>query len=134
MKKIFSFLIVIIVISACSKNKNTDTEAIGTWKLVEQLMDPGDGSGIFVAVESEKTITFLKKGKIESNGALCSIDGQNETSSKGSYNVDDYTITIEDCFDGDQNSLTFNYEIVDSYLILTFQCIEGCQQKFVKED
>jgi len=59
MKKIFFTLLVVGMLSACNKDDNkSNTSIVGNWKLIEVLEDPGDGSGTFMSVDSEKTITF----------------------------------------------------------------------------
>ena len=48
-----------ILFLACSTEDNTDVQLAGTWKLIEVLADPRDGSGTYTPVDSDKTITFF---------------------------------------------------------------------------
>ena len=70
-KQVFLFLALGFLYS-CDKDddKSTDKGLIGNWKLIEVLADPGDGSGTFAVVESNKIITFQQNGIITSNGTL----------------------------------------------------------------
>ena len=45
-----------------------ETALIGKWKLIEQLADPGDGSGTFQPIESDIVIEFFSNGNVEVNG------------------------------------------------------------------
>ncbi|VAV83948.1 hypothetical protein MNBD_BACTEROID02-1393, partial [hydrothermal vent metagenome] len=69
-------LILIIFLISCSNNERLklDTEEVnilGRWKLIEELNDPGDGSGVFVSVNSEMVVEFLEKGILSSNVNFC---------------------------------------------------------------
>ena len=116
-------------IMACSDDDNTnssDFELLGTWKLIEIYSDPGDGSGDFVAISSEKTIQFNADGTLSSNANLCDIFSEPLESSAGTYSELEATISIIGC----QSSSTF--EIVGANLIVSYSCIEFCQEKYVK--
>lgn len=60
-------------------------------------MDPGDGSGTFQAVESEKTITFFNDGMVTSSGDLCSMFIVGGNASSGTYSEVDAIIILDDC-------------------------------------
>jgi hypothetical protein len=71
-------LLTIGLLASCAKDEenptnNPETEITGTWKLVEVYLDPGDGSGDFEPVQSEKTVTFHGDGTVTSNGDLCTL-------------------------------------------------------------
>ena len=68
--KIFAIATIIFTLISCIKNDNEDTTSplLGTWELKEILADPGDGSGIFNTVNSNKKLTFYSNRKITSNG------------------------------------------------------------------
>lgn len=70
MKKLIFTLIIAGILFSCNNDddSNLNTDLIGNWQLIEVLSDPGDGSGTFSSVESDKTITFKSGGIIASNG------------------------------------------------------------------
>ena len=132
MKKLIFSLITVGILFACNNDddSNSNTELAGNWKLIEVLLDPGDGSGTFSSVESEKTITFEIGGTITSNGTLCdmSINSDNQTS--GTYSNSESTFNSSDCNNPDYN---FTFEQNESILIINYPCIEPCQAKYEKE-
>ncbi|GHC57302.1 hypothetical protein [Ulvibacter litoralis] len=118
---------------SCNSNDDatsSETELIGTWKLVENYADPGDGSGDFETVDSNKTIQFHSDGSITSNGSLCDMSIQSTTPTSGTYSSTDFTINSEDC----TNSSGFNitYTMNNSFLTISYPCIESCLSKYVK--
>lgn len=106
-----------------------DSALIGTWKLTENLLDPGDGSGVFEPVQSEKTITFHQDGTVTSNGLLCSISETTDQSSSGTYSSQTGIIKSSDC--GTENE-EYQFERNGNVVIITFLCIEPCKSKYVK--
>jgi hypothetical protein len=100
----------------------------GEWKLVERLIDPGDGSGVFEPVNSEKKIRFFKDGTLLSNGSLCNPgNAQTDQTSTGTYNAATGEMTINDC-----HVNPIQYSIDGPYLTVTYQCIEACRDKYLK--
>jgi hypothetical protein len=132
MKKLVFTLIAVGILFSCNKNddSNSETELVGNWKLIEVLADPGDGSGTFSSVESDKILTFENGGTITSNGNLCdmSINSENETS--GTYSNSESTFNSSDCNNPDYN---FTYEQTGNILIINYPCIEPCRVKYMKE-
>ena len=72
MKKIIFYLFSILLVVSC---KNDDdnvqfqpsyTNPVSHWQLIEIYADPGDGSGDFNPVDSNKTITFYSDNFISS--------------------------------------------------------------------
>lgn len=127
MKKAALFFVVLGVITSCSKSKDKQTEvATGdTYKLIEILADPGDGSGTFQAVSSNKTIELKTNGTVVSNGELCQMSTSSNSATAGTYSFSDSTITSANC-----SNLPF--EITGEHLIIFYPCIEPCQGKFKK--
>jgi len=121
---IFLLCSVSLLLSSC-KEKETDTNLIGSWTLIEVLQDPGDGSGEFTAINSDQTVTFSSDNLVKSNGPLCQIGSNSTTPSLGTFSIPDGTISTSGCID-------IYFEIKDSYLILSYQCFEPCQYKFEK--
>ena len=131
MKKIVPFLFILSFLFSCSTNNGDNFESnklTGKWKLIEQLADPGDGSGVFKSIESDKILEFSSNGTITSNGSLCD-PYSDEQISTGTYSLDDYTITTN-C--QNQNIAKIGFELKNGYLILNFVSNEGFSQKFQK--
>ncbi|NNJ37670.1 MAG: hypothetical protein HKP23_00325, partial [Flavobacteriaceae bacterium] len=57
MKKLLLFFLLLSL--ACTSD-DPEIEILGEWQLVEVLADPGDGSGKFKSVDSNKRITFFE--------------------------------------------------------------------------
>ena len=131
MKKVTLILLTGLILSACNKDnvRVENVELLGKWKLIEQLSDPGDGSGVFKSVESEKTIEFMDDGTVVSNGTLCTMTIEKGQESVGTYAIGDGYIIPEGC---DYSELKVFFELKDKNLILGYLCFEGCGQKFVK--
>lgn len=131
MKKSILFLSIMSLLLSCSKKDCGfgDNCLVGEWKLIEQLADPGDGSGVFTQVESDKTILFKKSGKLNSNGNMCTMSSSSDESSNGTWSADNNILTIEDCSASlGEGHITF--EVSGEFLILHYLCIEGCAQKY----
>jgi len=135
MKKTILFLYIIGILTSCSNNNNDNPESsklIGKWKLVEQLADPGDGSGVFVSVVSNKTIEFFDDGTVVSNGTLCDMNLNTGEETMGEYfATENYIKPNNDCIIPD---FKISFELENTNLLLWFRCIEGCGQKFVRMD
>lgn len=129
MKKLVLVNLMALVIASCNKDEAVIT---GEWKLIAQLMDPGDGSGVFTEVESDKTITFFKNGKLESNQNLCSIGSGSAEPSEGTYSMEDSTLIITTCSGSTAPEIGFS--VSGDTLILTYLCIEACGEKYVRID
>jgi hypothetical protein len=133
MKKLLLFFTTVVLIFSCSNDEdnqaNNNTELTGNWKLIEVYMDPGDGSGDFQAVNSEKTLTFLADGSISSNGNLCHMANTTNIASSGTYSLANGTITIPSC---DDTTYSTSFEIIGTNVILSYSCIEGCREKYEK--
>lgn len=128
--KNYVLLLAAALLLSCNKDKiSPDNELIGTWKLIEVLADPGDGSGTFYPVNSEKTITFKTTGEITSNGSLCDMSTDANKSTKGTFSPENYTFRSDDC---NNPEYVFNFLIEDNHLIIIYPCIEGCRTKYSK--
>ena len=129
MRKSSLLLLVLILLISCNKNDQVlaPSSLIGTWKLTEMLQDPGDGSGTFQPVNSNKKIVFINSNQLTSNGILCDMSINSDTFSTASYSETTKTINPSDC-----QNLRINYEWNASSLILSYRCIEGCKAKYIK--
>ncbi|GAA3599390.1 hypothetical protein Q4Q39_18795 [Flavivirga amylovorans] len=134
---IFLSLVLINCTSDDSKPKEEDSELLGKWKLIEQLSDPGDGSGVFNSIDSNRTIEFFSNGTVTINGILCFMSSQVGDESSGTYSAvsgsdfSDGEIIPNDCDSNFVEPKVF-YKIEGANLILWYLCIEPCGQKFIK--
>lgn len=131
LKKI-SLLLLLTISFACSDDDLVeDPDLIGNWLLIEQYTDPGDGSGDFAAVESNRTLTFNEDGSFHANGDICAMSTATGTASTGVYSEVDGTMEVQDCaFIG----FGITFTIADGHLIVNYPCIEACRQKYEKAD
>jgi hypothetical protein len=125
MKVSFAILVIISFLTSCKKN---DRDSLtGTWVLKEVLMDPGNGSGVFTAVGSDKNLVFNTNGNVNSNGVICDMSIESNTSTAGTYSEIDSTIISTTC-----PNLILKYEVSGDTLILIYPCIEPCKAKYIK--
>ncbi len=132
MKKPIILAILIAFSIGCNKEKKESikspdqTSLVGQYKLIEILADPGDGSGTFQAVNSNKVVQFYSDSTITSNGDLCSMSEASGSPSSGTYSLADSVITVNNC-------LNMYFEISGNELIINYACIEPCRAKFERE-
>lgn len=131
-KKLF-FLALVVGLMSCSKDDDVtlnDGQATvpGTWKLTEQLMDPGDGSGTFTPVESDKLLVLFGNETYLSNGTFCGMSSLADGQTTGTFSVDDEILLPDNCQTFAPLNITF--EVSGNELIVRYQCIEGCAQKY----
>jgi hypothetical protein len=135
MKIITTLLIVLTFwsVSSCKKYTNCgfgeeQTGITGKWRLVEELMDPGDGSGTFQPVTSNKEIVFNSNGTFEANGEMCAMSSQSGSVHAGTYDSTTETFTPANC--ASIGAMPFHYSVNGNTLILSYPCICGCLQKY----
>lgn len=130
MKRIVLVLAIVGLLVSCDKaEKIPNTELIGTWRLIEVLADPGDGSGTFLPVKSDKTIKFENDGTISSNGNLCNMSGNTDHFTSGTYSVSNMTFRSSGCSDPDYN---YSFKHEGEILTIYYPCIEPCVAKYKK--
>ncbi len=122
-----SFAIIVILSFLASCKKNDRGSVTGTWELKEVLMDPGNGSGVFNVVSSDKNLVFHTNGNVNSNGIICDMSIESNTSTSGTYSENDSTIISTTC-----PNLILKYEVSGDTLILIYPCIEACKAKYMK--
>ena len=130
MKNLLFFLLIVFILTGCDKESGT-TDIIGEWELIEVLADPGDGSGQFRPVSSDKRIRFFEDGTYTSTGSICDFSIESEGDSTGTYLLSDSGYRIS-CSEAPE--FTIGLRIEDGYLIVTFPCIEPCLHKFRKSN
>ncbi len=119
---IFTLIVGLFLTISCSKENITEKDLINSWHLIEVLNDPGDGSGTFQKVESDAIIQFFDDNTVSYSNSFCS--GENASNS-ATYSTLENKI-YPDCDSG----LSFSYKIQDNRLIIYYNCIEGCAEKF----
>ncbi len=129
MKKLIFTLIIVGILFSCNSDddSNSNTDLIGNWQLIEVLADPGDGSGIFSSVESEKTITFDSEGIIGSNGDLCNMGTTSDNPTSGTYSKSERSFNLPNC-----PEYNFTFEQNGNILIINYPCVEACAVKYKK--
>ena len=125
MKISFAILVILSLFTSCKKKDGGSLT--GTWELKEVLMDPGNGSGVFTAVSSDKNLVFHSNGNVNSNGIICDMSIESNTSTSGTYSENDSTIISATC-----QNLIIKYEVSGDTLILIYPCFEACKAKYIK--
>jgi len=97
---------------------------------MEVLADPGDGSGTFHGVTSEKIVEFLPNGILTSNGSICDMSIESGSPSAGSYSLSDSTINSSDC---SNTPLMIKFHKKGTTLTISYPCDEACLAKFIKK-
>ncbi|PWH83067.1 hypothetical protein DIS18_00490 [Algibacter marinivivus] len=138
----YLLIFTLLILTGCSSDDNKpkdETELVGKWKLIEQYLDLGDGSGDFQSINSNRTVEFFKDGTIEVNGILCFMSSEVGDKETGTYMITGSN-EADTTFDGEIIPNTCSSRSAKVYfdlplsgnLILWYQCIEGCGQKFEK--
>ena len=134
------FILFSLCIIGCTSNENNqpykgNPDLMGQWKLIEQLSDPGDGSGVFNPLESNRKIEFFSNGTVTVNGELCHMDSEVGEKNTGRF----LALENNDYYDGeiipdncDYEDTKLYYNLEGTNLIIRYLCIEGCGQKFKK--
>lgn len=126
------YLVLLGLIMSCSDDsEEADPSLNGRWQLKAVLYDPGDGSGTFQSIDSDKFIEFLSNDEVRSNGNLCNGGAKSDDPSSGVYALPDSILQIDGCR---QDVLLTRFRIENGKLILSYPCIEPCEEKYVKLD
>lgn len=116
-----------MALAAC--NKKAENSLVGTWRQTEMLVDPGDGSGVFMEVSSHKTISFYNDGTLISNGSLCDMSVTTDMPTNGNYSATENYFISSVCGSPGQK---YHFEKNDTSLTITYPCIEPCLTKYKK--
>lgn len=129
MKKSILIILITGIILSCNKSDESSNLSVleGRWKLIEILADPGNGSGVFQSVTSNKNLVFDNNGNVTSNGFICDMSIGTNSSSTGTYSLASGTINSSSC-----SNINIQFEINNSTLILTYPCIEPCKSKYIR--
>jgi hypothetical protein len=130
MKKIFFAVFSFFLLYSCTSSTEEvalDQTEVGTWQLIEILLNPGDNSGTFQPVVSAKTVTFDANGTISCRGNLCDLSTNSVTQTTGTYSRINRSIRTSNC-----NQLQLTYEITANELIINYPFIETCKAKYIR--
>ncbi len=123
----------LITFTACSEDsteveeREENAAVLGSWKLTEQMADPGDGSGTFQPIKSEKILVFNSNGVVESkNGSLCSPYSDEMLGSGTFSSADSLIYTM--C--SNPNIAQISFRIEGEMLRLDYASNEGFSQKY----
>jgi hypothetical protein len=118
---LFTFLLF-----SCNKmeSANANEAVAGTWKLVETLADPGDGSGTWQPATgtAQTYLLFYNNGLIGGNAfpEARNYTVMNDTTVKFTY--------------ADGTFINYTYALSETTLVLSGGgCIEACGAKFIRE-
>ena len=127
--------VLLVALYSCKKEKTCNCSGasngiVGEWRLVEVLFDPGDGSGTFQSVASNKEIKFCDNGTFESNGNMCTMSSEADSTTYGTYDTSAETFAPDNCMM--MPPMAYFYSVDGDTLLLRYPCIEPCQQKYVR--
>jgi len=129
-------LAVFLFVNSCKKSESQiefDYDIIGKWKLTESFAESGDEPGTWKPSTDNKTIEFIKNGKIiVENGSLCFGAAEIEKA-EGTFDIvatndiqaknATYILTVSGC---DPTIAMFD----SGRLMILYTCIDGCGEKF----
>ncbi len=128
MRTLFICLSIAALAIACEKEELPaeieQTGIEGSYRLVEVLMDPGDGSGTFQPVTSDKIVEFHSGGTVTSNGIICNTSIATDSATTGTFNMQDSSIT--------STCQKLYFELSGNELQIQYPCIEPCISKYMK--
>jgi len=117
----------LILITSCAQKKG-DT-VVGTWKLVQNQIDIGNGKPQFVAVNATQTITFYPDGSLSNTSAMCSGVVERATAYSGTYKTSKKQILPDDCA---KQTIPIYYDVRRDTLVIRYACVETCTSLYVK--
>lgn len=132
MKKLLLPLLAAFALSSCQKDQDDRlnlTVLEGTWLLTEALFDPGDGSGEFRKIDSERQLSLTPENAYSANYDICQAIEAGENFSGTFERIDAQEFLIP-CAGSLLNSVQGRLE--DGFLILYYPCDEPCAYKFRK--
>ena len=121
-------LLTLFVLGCSQDDPITPDEILGTWKLTELYIDPGDGSGSFAPADYEREITFYTDSTYRTSRLICTILNQGEGAGTGRYSPVEQVILPTECRIGAE----YTYSVEGRELTVFYWCIEGCAERYVK--
>ena len=120
-------VVFLLVLLSCNKDefKKHNYNLVGKWKLIESYINPGNG-GYWQKSKTYPplTIEFTSDGKLNSNFEFYSAYS-------GYKLVANSTIEFVPPLNGVTRAVYYSFTS-DTELTVTYACIEGCGDKFVK--
>ncbi len=103
------------------------------WKLSAKLNDPGDGSGTFQPVISERVLT-IEVYRVVTNGSMCTPDGPVGPDEFADYDSNTPEFFVMNC-DSTDVPRHFSYFFLDdsNELILDLGCDEPCWLRYERQ-
>lgn len=132
MKKLLLLLVAAFALPACQEDQDDRLNLAvleGTWLLTEVLFDPGDGSGEFRKIDSERQMSLAPDNTYNANYDVCQAIEEGEKFS-GSFERIDAQEFLIPCAGSLLNSVQGRLE--DGFLVLYYPCDEPCAYKFRK--
>ncbi len=133
MKHIFSLLLLSILVISCGDKEEDEvlrTGIEGNWTLIEMLLDPGDGSGVFMPTTLNVDIEVFADGSVEGNGMLCGMSQSTNGQVQMAQFSEQDSLFTSNC---DSIPLSLGVDHMEDILILRYPCIEPCLAKFEKQ-
>lgn len=127
-----------VLFLSCSSDDNFVVDYLPTnnslWQLEATLFDPGDGSGTFTPVQSDRTLAF-EANRIISNGPFCSLMAPAGPEEEAVYGRDETEVIAAPCSNmSDSLLLILMYEEATDRLMLDLGCNEPCQLRYRRLD
>lgn len=129
MKKICLSLILASGLFSCAKDDDAGPSlsgVVGDWELIEVYNDPGDGSGQYEPVDTEKTISFFEDGTLSTNGKLCLMTTWVGDVTRGTYSLADSSFHSPRC----DTDYDYNFAQKEDILVMIYPCIHPCLAKY----
>ena len=124
---IVAFALLSVASVACDRDDEplvaAPGEIAGEYLRVESYVDPGDGSGTYAPVASERRITVAPDSTFASNQDLCQF-GEGGDASTGRFDAEG-RVTMDDCAFGPAE-MSFR----DGVLEVAYFCFEGCGDRY----
>jgi hypothetical protein len=130
---ILVMVISLLMLSACSKDRldPLDQNSLyGSWKLIEVLLDPGDGSGQFVPSDTGEQLILERDQTYLSNWEPCNPGAGAGETFRGTFTVPEPGSFVISCESAQVSSVTGSLQ--NGFLIISYGCTEPCLYKFLK--
>ena len=123
----------LLFLSACSRDAldPLDQKSLyGSWKLLEVLLDPGDGSGQYVPSDTGERLILERDGSYLSNWEPCNPGAGVGDIFSGTYTIPEPGSLEISCDSPQPGSVKGSLQ--NGFLILSYGCTEPCLYKFLK--
>lgn len=131
MKALFLCFLTLLVLTACQDDDDQLSPVNGTWRLSAVLSDPGNGSGTFQPVDSDRILELRANGAYTATGDLCRFTTDADASTTGVYNITDGTLFPDDCVTTGGTPLSLFID--GDELTIDYPCIEPCRHRYTRQ-